>query len=264
MEQAATLAKLKVQCEQTGNELADAEAMLRERHTDTTLGSSTAKMRALHRLELRLETLRRRQESQVGRLKVLEEVAQVKEMMREAAECGDVERLSELIKVGLPINAPDGIGFTPLLYACGSGRVEAARLLLDSGSDCNYGAGTVTGLGLASKRGALDVVKLMLQRGARVAATDETGKTALHLACMGGHAEIAQELLDAKAGIHASDNKGDTPLHIACSHKLTSLARLLVDWGATITHRNGAGYTPIDVALMVKSAELVSILRGDK
>jgi hypothetical protein len=88
-----------------------------------------------------------------------------------------------------------------LRRAASAGEVARVRELLDKGVDVNsanqYGA---TALAFASRRGHLEVVKLLLERGADPLRRDNfNGLTPLLFALRQGHAEIARIFL-AKTG----------------------------------------------------------------
>lgn len=81
-----------------------------------------------------------------------------------------LESIKFLIDKGVPINAQDGYGKTPLLYAMRSKNTDAAILLLENGADPNihdknneYPLDTI---GVMPDR--LRLLKLMLDKGADV------------------------------------------------------------------------------------------------
>jgi ankyrin repeat protein len=54
-----------------------------------------------------------------------------------AAAAGDLSRMNELLKEGVSPDAGDQRNSTPLFYAAGHGRIDAAARLLDAGADIN-------------------------------------------------------------------------------------------------------------------------------
>jgi hypothetical protein len=86
-----------------------------------------------------------------------------------------------------------GIEYTEQQFAtsAGAGDKVAVQLFLDAGIDVN--AGGSAALGLAAGRGQLEMVKLLLEKGAKPTAN------ALQFARTRGHKEIEQILIDAGA-----------------------------------------------------------------
>ena len=106
---------------------------------------------------------------------------------------------------------------SPLHSAAESGDVAALLSALEMGYDdlSSVDADHYTALHLAAGMGHLDIVKLLLERGAPAVAVDDNGEQPLHLASHLGRTEIAQLLLDSGADPSAASNSGYTPLHMA-------------------------------------------------
>lgn len=106
---------------------------------------------------------------------------------------------------------------TPLLLAASKGHAEVVRVLLDSGArvadlDCN----DQTPLHRAAGAGRGAVVKLLLaETGVKVNAPDKEGNTPLHLAMYEQHEGPVRALLDAGGSTKSKNNKGETPLSLA-------------------------------------------------
>lgn len=75
-----------------------------------------------------------------------------------------------------------------------------------------------------------DIVKLLVDHGADIAAHDENRWTPLHLAayCGGAVSETVQLLLECGADATARDRSNKTPLHLALSKVISSSVSLLI------------------------------------
>ena len=98
-----------------------------------------------------------------------------------------------------------------------SGRLEAARLLLDAGADPDRTASDgPTPLMMAAGDGHPEVVRLLLARGAAVdAAHPNVGCTAFHFACFGNQAACAEALARAGCDVGLKDSDGKTGRELA-------------------------------------------------
>ena len=127
----------------------------------------------------------------------------------------------------------DFAGETPLHRACYNGHLDVVRVLLEAGADLHAtDNGGRTPLHRACDNGHLDVVRVLFEAGADLHATDDGGRTPLHLACDNGHFDVVRVLFEAGADLHATDNCGRTPLHHACDDGQFDVVRFLLDAGA--------------------------------
>ena len=96
-----------------------------------------------------------------------------------------------------------------LAAAAGVGDLDLVRNLLDEAAPEQ----TRDGYGWACRYGRTAVVELLLDRGLDVAVRLRHGETGLHLAAYGGHLDIVRLLLARGAPVDASDERhGATPL----------------------------------------------------
>lgn len=101
-------------------------------------------------------------------------------------------------------------GLTPLMEAASGGYVEVGRVLLDYGADVNappVPSSRDTALTIASDKGHVDFVELLLQRGAQADVKNKKGNSPLWLSANGGHLEVVELLYKAKADIDSQDNR---------------------------------------------------------
>lgn len=100
----------------------------------------------------------------------------------------------------------------------------------------------------AAREGRTNIVDMLIQRGARINATNMGDDTALHLAASHGHRDIVLMLLHNKANINAINEHGNTPLHYACFWGQEQIAEDLVNNGALVAMANKFDETPIEKA----------------
>jgi len=104
---------------------------------------------------------------------------------------------------------------------------------------------------IASSRGQLEVVRRLLDFGAKIDAQTDNGSTALHAACRCGHMDLINHLLNCHADINALNCDNESVLYIACYWANVEVARLLLERGADVD----LGIPPILIACMLTGRE---------
>jgi ankyrin repeat protein len=138
--------------------------------------------------------------------------------------------------------------------------VDADRSLADAVARDGYSA-----LGLASFFKRRDVVKVLLERGAKPSVPSrDQGFTPLHsaVATDAGDAihEIVRLLLDAGADPNANSREGGTPLHSAAFTGDLEIAELLLAYGADPNATDPKSQTPLDIARDRRNVEVAALL----
>jgi uncharacterized protein len=154
----------------------------------------------------------------------------------EAAAVGDVARVrTEIDKDAAYVRAVSPIGWTPLHFATYGGNTAAVKVLLDHGAAidavaANEFANTPLQVSLLTQQ--LEVVQLLVARGANVKFKQHGGFTPLHEAAFTGNRAIVTLLLDAGADPNAVADDGKRPLGVALAANHDEVARLLRARGA--------------------------------
>jgi hypothetical protein len=100
-----------------------------------------------------------------------------------------------LTLAGVDVNARDSDGYSALTYAAEAGDATAVTNLLDRGAYVDPDDTAGTPLTHAAAKGRLEIVKLLVEHGANVRATNRHGLTPLALARKHGRPEVAAFLL---------------------------------------------------------------------
>ena len=155
-----------------------------------------------------------------------------------------------------------------LQVAVDQGDLAGVRNCLARGADPNFrSAGQDPALAMASYLGHTEIVRALLNHGARVDDGDaKTKQSSLLLAAHVGHADIVKVLLDAGASVLGCvwTTTGVTPLHAACRQGQPKCAQQLVDAGAPVSATqdggNMPGTQPLHDAAMAGDVEIVRML----
>ena len=151
------------------------------------------------------------------------------------------------VKRGADINARGGGGVTPLCIACVHEDIEVIKILISKGADVNakffFIGGDFTPLHVVAWKGNVEIVKLLVSKGADVKAKTSDGLTPLHLA-------VATGIWVGPTGMSRDGNESDD----------VEIAKLLISRGADVnavasvrTHSlpgqpSGREMTPLDFA----------------
>ncbi len=135
-------------------------------------------------------------------------------LLHEAALAGDAELAAVLIRLGADPDAKEAEGHTPL-YRASTG--EVARVLLSAGAAADVASGPTQGAPLhqAARRGCVSIAEALLDLGATIDVRDAKGQTPLRRAVNCRHLQVVRLLVRRGADPHAADHRGVTPLDVA-------------------------------------------------
>ena len=131
----------------------------------------------------------------------------------------------------------------PIIIAVRRGYLEVVKELLNRGANVNtrdkrYG---MTLIAQAAYKGELSIVKELIKRGANVNLRDGSGETPLMGAAYEGELSIVKELIKAGADVSAQSDGWDA-LTYAALERYTGVIRYLVEKGANtntaLNHHN--------------------------
>ena len=174
-------------------------------------------------------------------------------VLHEAAERGDVDMVSLLLRASADVGVEDEDGNTPLLLACRAGHLELAQVLLDKGADAS------AAVHLAAERRDEKMLGVLVSAGANLDVQDREGDTPLLLACTAGNLEFAQVLCDKGADASAANHKGNTPLLAAVAAGNAQLARELAARGANVEASRKDGANVLALALLSKNEACIEL-----
>ncbi|KAL3297492.1 Pfs NACHT and Ankyrin domain protein [Colletotrichum asianum] len=173
--------------------------------------------------------------------------------------------------------------------ACRSDATDVAELLADLGIDvahdsdldeylqiaCFFGSDSIvewlvdvgatdsgwTPITAASAVGNIEMVKLLLEKGANVSIADRRGRTTLHNAVVVGNFQVVRLLLEASA--HDSKITEDEKvqlIHKASSKGKVEMVNLLLEKGFEVSATDEAGWTPLYMASSQGNIQVVDLL----
>ncbi|MEO1219596.1 MAG: ankyrin repeat domain-containing protein, partial [Bacteroidota bacterium] len=150
---------------------------------------------------------------------------------------------------------------TPLHSATYNDNLSIVKIFINKGAkmDLQDSEGK-TALHIAAYNGHLEVVESLAGKGAQIDVRDEDGNTPLHGAAYNGHLEVVKFLAGKDAQIDVRDEDGNTPLHIAAYNGHLEVAEYLYREGASIEVPNKDKVVPIHMAAQEGHLKVVEFL----
>ncbi|CAL4134257.1 unnamed protein product, partial [Meganyctiphanes norvegica] len=148
--------------------------------------------------------------------------------------------------------------------AAKDGDLTLVKAALASGTPVDWRLKSIwegkTALHAAASVNHVDIVRVLLDAGAKVDQRDAGGRTPLWDASFSGSMDAIKILLDHGADIHTKNKGGSTLLHATAYGDAMEAARLLINKGLDAMQQDKNGMTPGDIARVKVDYELASFL----
>ncbi|GFT61989.1 short transient receptor potential channel 2 [Nephila pilipes] len=164
-------------------------------------------------------------------------------------------------KEQLSIRRPD-IRDTPLHIASRRRDIDLMRLLIEKGAAVNLqNSEGMTPLHIAAMEGDEGMLKVLSQANARANILDRRDRAPVHLAAERGHTNAVEILLDKfKASISQRTKDGSTLMHIASAAGYPDIAMIFMKRGVPIHTSNKSGAKCLHIAAAAGHVEVVRSL----
>lgn len=181
------------------------------------------------------------------------------EFLHESVAARGIDLVGQALAEGADPNRPDNdwdsffFGTTELYWAVSGGDVEIVRLLLDKGARvAAEEQANSSSLHAAVEDANLPMLTLLLEYDGRVALDwfDYIDRTPLMIAVEAGYVLLARRLIEAGSSVNAHNEPkiGDTALYIAAANGTLEMVELLLRAGADPTIRGWMWRTSLDTA----------------
>lgn len=147
----------------------------------------------------------------------------------------------------------DGNFGTAFMYAARywNGDRTIVDTLLEKGSDVNEEneRDKKTPLSLAAMYGDVELIQILLDKGANIKTADQANIPLLGYAAVGKDENIVRELLNRGADVTKKGAGGATPLMHAMTRPDHAITRLLLENGADVNDKDAKWFSPLTVAV---------------
>lgn len=168
-----------------------------------------------------------------------------------SAARGDRAAVERFLETRVPIDRPAHDGKTALIWAACKNHIDIVTLLVDRGARINIAdRDGITALGHAIASNRVSMAKLLLDRGAdpNGLVEDDRRITALMYAVYNNMTGTMRMMIARGVDLNARAADGRTALMEACELGREDAVRLLIDAGASIHARAHNGATALSVA----------------
>lgn len=184
-----------------------------------------------------------------------------------AVRLGDEAAVQAGLASGLVYTYGQDHGVTALHQAVDDQEVESVKLLLEGGASVEatdqYGRTPLHYAMTGHSRSMVDIMKILVNNGASATTADYYGERPIHQVMS---AEIMKAMLEKGASTEAPDAEGWTALHKAVSNRSPEVVNVLLAAGANprakIVAGLRTGQTARDFALEIHEDRLVTLLQG--
>jgi uncharacterized protein len=156
----------------------------------------------------------------------------------EAAMQGDRDAVRALIEQKADVNGPQGDGMTALHWAAFKDDLETAKMLLAAGANLKATTrnGALTPFLLACANGNPAMIEAFLSAGADPSSAKADGATALMAAATSGKVDAVKILIDHGADVNATEKAhGQTALMFAAALNRPDAIKMLASQGAVLS-----------------------------
>jgi len=176
-------------------------------------------------------------------------IKKLEEEFFEVIEDNDTAKFEEVIEninintfemVELLMNYEDSDGNTPLIIACKRENENNEKDKIDNEN----------------------IVKCLIENGAKVNKKNKDGDIALSFACHNGNEVLVKYLIDNGSDVNNENIEGDTPLILACKNENINknIIKYLIENGANTNKENKMGDTSLIIAIKNKNKKLINYL----
>uniref|UniRef100_A0A8D0A709 Death-associated protein kinase 1 n=1 Tax=Sander lucioperca TaxID=283035 RepID=A0A8D0A709_SANLU len=144
------------------------------------------------------------------------------------------------------VNQPNKHGTPPLLIAAGCGNIQIIEVLMRKGAEIQaHDKSGANAIYYAARHGHVETLKFLHDKKCPLDVQDKSGETALHVAARYGNVDVSHT---------------ETPLHCAAWHGYSPVARALCHAGCHVDAKNREGESPLLTASARGFVDIVECL----
>ena len=171
---------------------------------------------------------------------------------------GSRDRVRELLDQGVSVNTVGKDGLTPVFLAAQTSHLEMVNLLLERGA--NLRRRVFQGQSVLHSAATPEIARRLMAGGLKPYESTRMGLYPLHTAAQRGRTAVVKFFIDQGAPVNLPTALHMTPLHYAAANGHEDTVRLLLKLGAAPGARTIRRKTPADLAREKGHASVVELL----
>lgn len=200
----------------------------------------------------------------------------------EKCKTESIAEIEKLLKTGEDINQKDGYGYTGLMWAIEKENYEVAKYLINEGADINIKSKTDAGntalyASISDENPNLELVELLIEKGANVNDANERNENCLQAAVMSGNLDLVNLLIEYDVDVNFMVSVDEVGVWAYLNYEKESyldIMEVLIDAGLEINKQDSIGYTALlemasnghldIIKLLVKNGADINLAKDDE
>lgn len=181
----------------------------------------------------------------------------------DAVKKNDISSVKKIISSGISLDIQEkDTGRTALHYAAEKGFKEIAELFLENrvNPGIRMAAGLNLPIHLAAHYGHLNMIQLLVSKGADIHSVNGRTETPLFLAAQNGHTEAVRFLHSKGADLNQKNISQETPIIIAAYNDHEETVKYIAKNGGDVNAKDYSGQTALHWAAVSGKTDLVKFL----
>ena len=176
----------------------------------------------------------------------------------------DTTALNIFIKNEVDIHQPDKNGSHPIVIGALADAVESVEILLKNGADVNFTSSYLRNqkpIRLASTRGSLRMIKLLVAYGADIESRSDDLSTPVIAAIYGNNLEMTRYYLEKGVKIDYVARDGECVIHEAIKTKNPEMVKLVLQYNPPLHYKDPKGRSTVQLAKLTGNSQIKSMIK---
>lgn len=177
----------------------------------------------------------------------------------------DTTSVKILIENGADVNGLTKKGLTPIIVGSMANATESVRILIKNGADVNWKSAVVGNqqpIRFASKKGTIELIKMLLDAGADMESNAKDGVTPLLAAVYANNYSLAKFYFEQGAKVNILARDGECIIHEAIKTKNPEMVKLALQYDCPLNFNDGRGFNTQQIANATGNKKIMNLIKN--